>query len=220
MKTPAAHAVVLAIGLALSVGAMAQGMTKVQYETARTGVSAELKLAKAACDSFSANAKDLCLAEASGKEKVATAELNARLAPSEEASYKVRLARADAEYALAREKCDDLAGHAKDVCFKDVCVKEAKAKAVTAKANAKAHMRTAVAHDAAFSMTSKAQDVADGKATQAQSRADEISAGARMDAAREKNAAAYTVAKEKCDALAGDAKGNCVKDATARSSKP
>ena len=215
MKTPAAHAVVLAIGLALSVGAMAQGMTKVQYETARTGVSAELKLAKAACDSFSANAKDLCLAEASGKEKVATAELNARLAPSEEASYKVRLARADAEYALAREKCDDLADHAKDVC-----VKEAKAKAVTAKANAKAHMRTAVAHDAAFSMTSKAQDVADGKATQAQSRADEISAGARMDAAREKNAAAYTVAKEKCDALAGDAKGNCVKDATARSSKP
>ena len=215
MKTPAAHAVVLAIGLALSVGAMAQGMTKVQYETARTGVSAELKLARAACDSFSANAKDLCLAEASGKERVATAELNARLAPSEEASYKVRLARADAEYALAREKCDDLAGHAKDVC-----VKEAKAKAVTAKANAKAHMRTAVAHDAAFSMTSKAQDVADGKATQAQSRADEISAGARMDAAREKNAAAYTVAKEKCDGLAGDAKGNCVKDATARSSKP
>jgi hypothetical protein len=215
LKTPAAHAVVLAIGLALSVGAMAQGMTKVQYETARTGVSAELKLARAACDSFSANAKDLCLAEASGKEKVATAELNARLAPSEEASYKVRLARADAEYALAREKCDDLAGHAKDVC-----VKEAKAKAVTAKANAKAHMRTAVAHDAAFSMTSKAQDVADGKATQAQSRADEISAGARMDAAREKNAAAYTVAKEKCDALVGDAKGNCVKDATARSSKP
>jgi hypothetical protein len=205
----------LAIGLALSVGAMAQGMTKVQYETARTGVSAELKLARAACDSFSANAKDLCLAEASGKERVATAELDARLAPSEEASYKVRLARADAEYALAREKCDDLAGHAKDVC-----VKEAKAKAVTAKANAKAHMRTAVAHDAAFSMTSKAQDVADGKATQAQSRADEISAGARMDAAREKNAAAYTVAKEKCDALAGDAKGNCVKDATARSSKP
>lgn len=215
MKTPVAHAVVLAIGLALSVGAMAQGMTKVQYETARTGVSAELKLARAACDSFSANAKDLCLAEASGKEKVATAELNARLAPSEEASYKVRLARADAQYTLAREKCDDLAGHAKDVC-----VKEAKAKSVTAKANAKAHMRTAVAHDAAFSVTSKAQDVADGKATQAQSKADEISAGARLDAAREKTAAAYTVAKEKCDALADDGKGNCVKDATARSSKP
>ena len=215
MKTPTAHAVVLAIGLALSVGAMAQGMTKVQYETARTGVSAELKLARAACDSFSANARDLCLAEAVGKERVATAELNARFAPSEEASYKVRLARADAQYALAQEKCDDLAGHAKDVC-----VKEAKAKLVTAKANAKAHMRTAVAHDAAFSMSSKAQDVADGKATQAQSKADEISAGARLDAAREKNAATYAVAKEKCDALAGDAKGNCVKDATARSSKP
>jgi hypothetical protein len=215
LKTPAAHALALAIGLTFSVGAMAPGMTKVQYETARTGVSAELKLARAACDSFSANAKDLCLAEASGKEKVATAELNARFAPSEKASYKVRLARADAQYTLAREKCDDLAGHAKHVC-----VKEAKAQSVTAKANAKAHMRTAVAHDTAFSMTSKAQDVADGKAAQAQSKADEISAGARLDAAREKTAAAYTVAKEKCDALADDAKGNCVKGATARSSKP
>ncbi|ABD67833.1 conserved hypothetical protein [Rhodoferax ferrireducens T118] len=215
MKTPAAHAIVLAIGLALSVGAMAQGMTKVQYETARTGVSAELKLARAACDSFSAHAKDLCLAEASGKEKVATAELNARLAPSEQASYKVRLTRADAQYTLAREKCDDLAGHAKDVC-----VREAKAKAVTAKANAKAHMRTAVAHDAAYDKTRKAQGVADEKAAQAQAKADDISTAARTDAVKEKSTAAYTVAKEKCDALAGDAKGNCVKDATARSSKP
>lgn len=194
---------------------MAQGMTKVQYETARTGVSAELKLARAACDSFSANARDLCLAEAVGKERVATAELNARFAPSEEASYKVRLARADAEYALAQEKCDDLAGHAKDVC-----VKEAKAKAVTAKANAKAHMRTAIAHDAAYDKTRKAQGVADEKAAQAQAKADDITTAARTDAVKEKSTAAYAVANEKCDALAGDAKGNCVKDATARLSKP
>jgi len=215
LKKRVAHGVVLAVGLAFSVGAMAQGMTKVQYEIAQTGISAEFKLAKAACDSFSANAKDLCLAEASGKEKVATAELNARFAPSEAAGYKVRLARADAEYALARQKCDDLASH-----VKDVCVKEAEATAATAKANAKAHMKTALAHDAAFEKTSKAQDVADAKSAQAQRKADEISAGARMDAAREKSAVAYTVAKEKCDAMAGDAKGNCVKDTTARASKP
>lgn len=215
MKKPAAHAIVLAIGLAFSVGAMAQGMTKVQYETAQAGISAEFKLAKAACDSFSAHAKDLCLAEASGKEKVATAELNARFAPSEAAGYRVRLARADAGYALSRQKCNDPAGH-----VKDVCVKKAEATAATAKANAKAHMKTALAHDAAFEKTSKAQDVADVKSAQAQSKADEISAGARMDAAREKSAAAYTVAKEKCAAMAGDAKGNCIKDAAARASKP
>lgn len=215
MKKLSVNGLVLAVGLAFSVGAMAQPMTEVHYKTAQTGISAEFKLAKAACDSFSANAKDLCLAEASGKEKVATAELNARFAPSEAASYKVRLARADAEYALARQKCDDPASH-----VKDICVKEAKAAAVTAKANARAHMKTALAHDAAFEKTSKAQDVADVKSAQAQSKADEISAGARMEAAREKSAAAYTVAKEKCDAMAGDAKGNCVKDATARASKP
>lgn len=215
MKKLSVNGLVLAVGLAFSVGAMAQAMTKVHYKTAKTGISAEFKLAKAACDSFSANAKDLCLAEASGKEKVATAELNARFVPSEEASYKVRLARADADAALALEKCDDLAGN-----VKDVCVKEAKAAAVTAKANARAHMKTALAHEAAFEKTRKAQGVADEKAAQAQAKADDISSAARTDAAKEMDAAAYAVAKEKCDALAGDAKGNCIKDATARSNKP
>jgi len=139
--------------------------------------------------------------EASGKQKVATAELKAAYTPSEPASYQVRLARADAKLDLAREKCDDLAGN-----VKDVCVKEAKATAVTAKANAKAHMKTAMAHDAAYDKASKAQGMADEKATQAQAKADEISAVARNDADTEMRAAALAVAKEKCDALAGDAR--------------
>lgn len=215
MNELTARALALMIGLVFSVGAMAQAMTKLQYTTAQTGISAEYKLAKAACDAFSGNANDICREQANGKQKIATAQLKAAYTPSEAASYQVRLARAEANEALALEKCDDLAGN-----VKAVCVKEANATAVTAKANAKVHMKTAMAHDAAYDKASKAQDVADEKATQAQAKADEISSVARNDAAAEMRAAALAVAKEKCDALAGDAKGNCIKDATTRFNKP
>lgn len=215
MNKLTARALALTISLVFTVGAMAQAMTKLQYKTAQTGISADYKLAEAACEAFSGNAKDICREQANGKQKIATAQLKAAYTPSEAASYQVRLARAEANEALALEKCDDLAGN-----VKAVCVKEANATAVTAKANAKVHMKTAMAHDAAYDKASKAQDVADEKATQAQAKADEISSVARNDAAAEMRAAALAVAKEKCDALAGDAKGNCIKDATTRFNKP
>ena len=87
-----------------------------------TAIAAEHKAAKAACDPMAANAKDICLAQAKGAEKVAMAELTASYQPTTKARYDVRVARADADYA----------GNAKDVC-----VKEAKAVQTTAKADAK-----------------------------------------------------------------------------------
>ena len=42
------------------------------------------------------------------------------------------IAKAEAEYAVAKERCDDQAGNAKDVC-----VKEAKSAQTAAKANAR-----------------------------------------------------------------------------------
>ena len=56
------------------------------------------------------------MAEAKGKEKVAKAELEAQYKPSKEASYEVTVAKAEADYAVAKERCDDKAGNDKDVC--------------------------------------------------------------------------------------------------------
>jgi hypothetical protein len=61
-------------------------------------------------------------AEAKGKDKVAEAELEAQYKSSKKATYEVSVIRAEADYAVAREKCDDKAGN-----DKDVYVKEAKA---------------------------------------------------------------------------------------------
>lgn len=126
------------IALAFSAGAMAaQSMSKDEYKAAQNSIAAEYKSAKAGCDSLSANAKDVCMAEAKGKEKVAKAELEARNKPSEKARNAVSIAKAEADYAVAKEKCDDKAGN-----DKKVCLKEAKAAEARAKADAKAQMKT------------------------------------------------------------------------------
>ena len=134
------------------------------------------------------------MAEANGKEKVAKAELEARYKPSERTSHAPRVAKAQADYAVAREKCDDKVGNEKDVC-----VKEAKAAETRAKADAKAQIKITQANK-------------DAKETsgEARKKADETGANARKNAADQKRDADYAVAKEKCDVYAGGAKDYCV----------
>jgi hypothetical protein len=193
----------LAIGLAFSAGAMAENMSKAQYKSARSDIALEYKSEKAACGAYAGNVKDVCKVEAAGREKVAKAELEAGYKPSVDASYKLRVARAEAAYSVAKEKCDDASGN-----IKDVCIQEAKAAAVAAKADAKVQMKTADANAAAVATSNKASNLAGEKG-----------AAARKDAAADKRDADYAVAKEKCDAFAGDAKSSCMSDARARYGK-
>jgi hypothetical protein len=204
------NAIAVAVGLAFSAGAMAQTMSKDQYKSGKDGIVAEYKSAKAACGFLAGNAKDICMAGASGKEIVAQAELEAKYKPSESTSYNVRVARADADYLVAMERCDDKGGN-----VKDVCVKQAKAVAVAAKADAKAQKKTADAHETANEESAKAQSAADEKTFKAHDQANEKSAEARKDAASDKRAAEYAVAKQKCDAFASGAKSDCMNEAKA-----
>lgn len=137
---PAAGAIAISAGLAFAACAQAQAMPKEQYASAKDAIAAAYKSAMTDCGSLSGNARDVCKADAGGKQKIARAELEAEYKPTDDAVYKVRLARADATYSLAREKCDDAAGN-----VKDVCVKEAKADAVAAKSDAKSRLAAAKA---------------------------------------------------------------------------
>lgn len=186
------NVIALAIGFTFSAGAMADGLSKEGYKVGKDSIAAEYKAAKAGCGSLSGNQNDICVAEAKGKEKVALAELEARYKPSRETRYEVSLAKAEAIYAVANERCDDLAGNAKDVC-----VKEAKAAETTTKADAKAQLKT----------------------TDAKAAANEKSADARQDATTDKRDAEYKVAKERCDGFAGGAKDECLAQAKAHFGK-
>lgn len=86
----------------------------------------------AACSSQSANAHDICIEKAKAKRKVARSELEYGYTGKAADRTKVLVAKAKLAYTVAKERCDDQAGNAKDVC-----VKEAKAVEIKALADAK-----------------------------------------------------------------------------------
>jgi len=174
--------------------AQAATMAKADYKIDKQQISTSYKTDKAACDPLKANAKDICVEEAKAKEKVAKAELEFNYTGKANDGNKVLVAKAEAAYAVAKEKCDDLAGNTKDVC-----VKEAKAAETTAKADAKAKMKTADANATAGEKTADARSDASKKTVDA-----------RKDATEDKTDAQYAVAKEKCDAYSGAAKDSCL----------
>ena len=136
--------VILAGVLALAL-AHAETMSKADYKAAKERITAQYKTDKAACDNLKDNAKDVCIEEAKGKDKVAKAELEFNRSGKDKDRIKLEVAKAEANYAVAKEKCDDKTGN-----DKDVCVKEAKAVETKAKADAKMEKKvTAAKKDAA-----------------------------------------------------------------------
>jgi len=113
--------------------AHAANIDKAAYDSGKDRIATTYKSDKAACDGLAGNAKDICTEEAKGREKVARAELEYSHTGKPADQNKVAVAKSDAAYAVAKEKCDDLAGNPKDVC-----VKEAKAAHTRGLADAKA----------------------------------------------------------------------------------
>jgi hypothetical protein len=169
-----------------SMAASADTMSKADFKAEKTRIEATQDTDLARCKQLSGNANDICKLEAKGAEKVAMADLNARNKATKEAAYDARVVRAKADYAVAKEKCDDLAGN-----DKDVCVKKAKSAEVAALADAKANKKIVAANV----------------------KANETIVDAKTDASKEKLEAQYKVATEKCESLAGETKDACVKEA-------
>ena len=181
------------LGLAGTVSAQmmspaisAAPLSKEGYATAKTNAEDQYKIDKKSCDSLSANAKDICVAQAKGKENVAKADARAAYESTPKARESARVTLAEANYAIAIQMCDDKAGNPKDVC-----VKEAKSALVKGKADAKVDRVAADTRQ-------------DGAAKRA---------GAREEASADKRDAEFKVAIEKCDTLAGAAKDSCVSGA-------
>ena len=194
MKLRPIAVLVVGFGFGIAAGAAAADpvaeRSAVQAEQDR--IAPEYKADRERCGALAGNAKDVCEAEARAKQRIAATELEARTKATPKARYDARVARAEAEYLVAKERCDDLSGNPKDVCLK-----EAKAAETRAKADAKAERESA----------------------EAQRDAAERTAEARKDAAEAKRDADYRVAVERCDRLAGNAKDACVRDAKARFGK-
>jgi hypothetical protein len=145
--------VMLTAVMSCAFAGQAMALTKEEYKAQDDRISADYKAAREKCNTLKANAKDICVAEAKGAEKVSKAELETQYKPSPRNDEKLTVAKADAAYDVAKEKCDDLApsagpgpaaapgtgaaGNASAASAKDVCMKDAKAVHVKAKEDAK-----------------------------------------------------------------------------------
>lgn len=163
----------LLIFMLLSVSvAYADTISKADYKTKKININETYHSEKSACNSRTGNSKDICLQEAKAKEKIALAELEYAYTGKPADRNNVLVVKAKSAYEVAKERCDDLAGNAKDLCNRE-------AKTAEQKALADAKMGKEIGE-------------------------------AKKDAAAEKSDADYKLAIEKCEALAGDAKSNCI----------
>ena len=123
-------------------------------------------------------------------------------AAGDKSAYESAKASAKSTYETASKQCDAMNGNAKDVC-----VAEANYKVAKERCDARTGNDKDVCIKVAKAELTRAE--ADAKATRK-------TADARNDAAKDKREAEYNVAAQKCDAMNGDAKSACVKDAKAK----
>jgi hypothetical protein len=75
-------------------------------------------VAKERCDSLSGNEKDVCQQKAKAEHDKAKAAADASVKTAD-ARDDVARTRREADYKVARERCDSLSGSAKDTCLAD-----------------------------------------------------------------------------------------------------
>jgi hypothetical protein len=130
---PLKTALTLAGLLAVSSGFAADAMSKEDQKAAKDRIEATFKSDKAACAKMEGNTKDICNAEAKAKQKVAQAELDAQKSGKDSDKAKVARVKAEQDYEIAKEKCEE-----PSVADKGACKKEAKATQDKAIADVKA----------------------------------------------------------------------------------
>jgi hypothetical protein len=117
MSTANITALAMAIGLA-SAAALGQAMPKREYDAARKTIEADYKGLIGGCEPMPGNVREICNAQARGRERVSAAELEAAYKPSETTRHQVRVAKAEAAYAVARARCDDQVEQSRGVCIR------------------------------------------------------------------------------------------------------
>ena len=137
MRFGSAAQVFLLAGAWLAGSALAASMSDADYRGAKERIAAEYKAAAASCDRLRDNAKDVCREQAKGQERVASAELEYNRSGEQKDATRLANEKADAEFRVARERCDERSGNDKDICVTE-------AKTAHAKALADAKMRQRV----------------------------------------------------------------------------
>ena len=126
--------------LLLLCAATAQaGDTSAALELQR--IDAEFDAARERCDDLAGQAKDICLAEARAERRIRKVEVAARGQGTTKARYDAQVARAEAEFGVAKERCGIRGGDERAACVADARAAEARAKEEARRARAEAEAR-------------------------------------------------------------------------------
>ncbi len=117
MKTLIAALLATAAGTSFAAPTFALNHDPASYRNATQKANADYSAAIQKCDGMKDNDKDVCVAEAKLARNKAEATALAKYSTSPAARQKARASLADAEYALAKERCDDKSGAEKDECM-------------------------------------------------------------------------------------------------------
>lgn len=184
------HNLILIFSIAATlISTSAMALTDVEKKADKDKISADYKAAHTLCDSKKGNAKNICIAEARGRERVALAEVDYKADATEDNRHKVAKAKADSDYEIATQKCDSQSGNKKDICKKEVKANHVKA--------IESEKVSEVRNEPTSSLAAKSSDISE----------------ARKDASKNVREAEYKAVVERCDANTGATKEKCVNDA-------
>jgi hypothetical protein len=90
----------------------------IKYDQTKSQAKADYKAARAKCNELGGNAKDVCVKEAKAAEKSAKADAKAEK-KNAGTDANANADRRQAEFKVAKERCDSMAGNTKDICQKE-----------------------------------------------------------------------------------------------------
>jgi hyperosmotically inducible protein len=116
-----------AYGISAAVDSPRSLMSPTEYSAAKQAIESQARTALAGCRDMDGQAKDVCKAEARADERIRKADLDAQYRGTVAAAADARLARAKAQYDVAKAKCSDQHGEGKLSCLRDARSEKAKA---------------------------------------------------------------------------------------------
>ncbi len=104
-----------------------RAMSRAEYSAEKKRIQADYKSSHEACKPLAGNSREVCRVEARSDEKVKLADLEARYKATPSAQAAARVARAKAQYEVAKQKCEDQPASDKGACRSNARADESRA---------------------------------------------------------------------------------------------
>ena len=116
-----------AFGLSSAIDTPRTLMSRADYSVAKQAIESESRVSAGRCRDVEGGARDVCKAEVRAEERIKKADLDARYHGTVNAAADARLARAKAEYDVAKAKCSVHGTELKSECLQSARTAKARA---------------------------------------------------------------------------------------------